>query len=188
MAAINHLIAEASKKQAAAVKDVLSGGEADHKPDSEFPTEALAEGKKHEREHTDNAEIAKEIAKDHLSEDPAYYEKVEALEKGANSVYLEQARQTLDPTMFNRPIPYDPSRPVFENIHNQLTEAKRRGDFIYDSDQNHRIWRSQLDPRYRHQLALQAIRGQTPQRPLIDRVIAMYGDDILGQLPHGRRS
>jgi 8-oxo-dGTP pyrophosphatase MutT (NUDIX family) len=36
MAAINHLISEAAKKQAA-VKDILPGGEADHVPDSEFP-------------------------------------------------------------------------------------------------------------------------------------------------------
>lgn len=177
---------DGSRGTAKAAADLLPGGAADNEPDSEFPPEALSEGKKHEREHTNNAEVAKEIAKDHLSEDSAYYEKVEAIEKGG-SVYLDQARQALDPTMAYRPIPYDHSKPVFENIKAQLGEAKRRGDFIYRSEQNHRIWRSQLDPRYRHQLAMQAIRGQTPQRPLIDRVIALYGDDVLNQLPTGKR-
>jgi hypothetical protein len=175
------------KAAAEKVHDVLPGGEADHKPDSEFPQEALAEGKQHEREHTDNAEIAEEIAKDHLSEDPAYYKKVEQIEKGAGSVYLDQSRQMLDPLAIQKPIPYDPSKPVFENIKSQLTEAKRRGDFIRDSDRNHKMWRSQLDPRYRHQLALKAIRGQTERPNLIDQVIARYGDDVLAQFPTGKK-
>lgn len=170
----------------AAAADALPGGEGDQKPDNEFPSEALAEGKTHEREHTDDPQIAKEIAKDHLSEDPAYYEKVKAIEKGG-SVYLDQAKQILDPTMIHRPIPYDHGKPVFENIRNQLDEAKRRGDFIYRSDRNHRLWRSQLDPNYRYQLAQQAIRGQTPQPPLLDRIISRYGDDILDSLPIGKK-
>lgn len=175
------------KAAAEKVPDVLPGGQADHKPDSKFPTEALAEGKKHEHEHTDNSQIAEEIAKDHLSEDPTYYKKVKQLEKGSGSVYLDQGRQMLDPLAIQKPIPYDPSKPVFENIKNQLTEAKRRGDFIRDSDRNHKLWRAQLDPRYRHQLALKAIRGQTERPNLIDQVIARYGDDVLAQLPTGRK-
>jgi hypothetical protein len=177
----------ALKAAAEKVPDVLPGGEADHKPDSNFPQEALAEGKQHEREHTDNAEIAEEIAKDHLSEDPAYYKKVEQIEKGAGSVYLDQGRQLLDPLAIQKPIPYDHSKPVFENIKSQLTEAKRRGDFIRDSDRNHKMWRAQLDPRYRHQLALKAIRGQTERPNLIDQVIARYGDDVLAQFPTGKK-
>lgn len=175
------------KAAAEKVPDLLPGGQADHVPDKKFPPEALAEGKKHEREHTNNAEIAKEIAKDHLSEDPAYYEKVKAIEKASGSVYLDQGRQMLDPLAIQKPIPYDPSKPVFENIKSQLTEAKRRGDFIRDSDRNHKLWRAQLDPRYRHQLALKAIRGETERPNLIDQVIARYGDDVLAQFPTGRK-
>jgi hypothetical protein len=175
------------KAAAEKVLDVLPGGQADHVPDEQFPPEALAEGKKHEREHTNNAEVAKEIAKDHLSEEPAYYKKIQQLEKDGGSVYLDQGRQMLDPLAIQKPIPYDPSKPVFENIKSQLTEAKRRGDFIRDSDRNHKMWRAQLDPRYRHQLALKAIRGQTERPNLIDQVIARYGDDVLAQFSPGRK-
>lgn len=55
--------------------DLLPGGAADNKPDSDFSASKLEEGAEHEREHTNNGQIAKEIAKDHLQEDPAYYEK-----------------------------------------------------------------------------------------------------------------
>jgi hypothetical protein len=42
--------------------------------------DALAEGMKVEAEHTTEPEIAKKIADDHLKEDPAYYEKLKAVE------------------------------------------------------------------------------------------------------------
>lgn len=89
MQALQHILDNARKKSASAAekqpsnalsrsgqKDLLPGGEADNLPDREFSPSALAEGAHHEHEHTDNAQIAKEIAKDHLSEDPRYYEKV----------------------------------------------------------------------------------------------------------------
>jgi len=167
-------------------QELLSGGEADHKPDSEFPQEALAEGKKHEREHTDNAEVAKEIAKDHLSEDPAYYEKAEILEKLSNSVYFNQALQAFNPAAINAPIAYDPNKPVFENLRNQLGEAKRRGDFILQTQRNQRAWQSALDPQYRYQLAMQAIRGEMPQPSVTDQLIEMYGDQALARTGLGR--
>lgn len=246
--------------KAAEVKDLLPGGEADHVPDSEFNTEALAEGKKHEREHTDNGQIAQEIAKDHLSEDPAYYKKVEQIEKdaqhpaladlheakqhsdakryehktailrrlmtdapqdwhvddastkyhgithkptgfqfhmapqhipsgvkAASSVYLNQALHALNPmTVAGPTIPYDHNKPVFENIQNQLAEVKRRGDFVLQANRNHQIWRSQLDPNYRYQLAIQAFRGELPQPGLTDQLIERYGDGVLAALPQRR--
>lgn len=66
-----------------AAADKLPGGEADGMPDSKFPPKALAEGAKHEHEHTSDDQAAKEIAKDHLSEDAHYYEKVREIEKDA---------------------------------------------------------------------------------------------------------
>lgn len=54
----------------------LVGGEGDGKGDAEFPADALAKGVKHEMEHTNDPAVAKEIAKDHLAEDPKYYEKL----------------------------------------------------------------------------------------------------------------
>lgn len=55
------------------IKDVLHGGKGDYKPDSDFDPIELKKGIKHEFEHTKNKKLAKEIAKDHLSEDPKYY-------------------------------------------------------------------------------------------------------------------
>lgn len=55
------------------VVDKLRGGLGDDKPDSAFIKKELKKGVKHEIEHTGNSSIAKEIAKDHLSEKSDYY-------------------------------------------------------------------------------------------------------------------
>jgi len=57
-------------KQAA---EKLKGGEGDNKSDNLFNKQELKKGVKHEHEHTDDNGIAKEIAKDHLSERNDYY-------------------------------------------------------------------------------------------------------------------
>jgi len=62
-------------------KEKLHGGKGDYKPDSDFNSQQLEIGIKHEMEHTKNRKIAKEIAKDHLSEDPNYYKKIKKIEK-----------------------------------------------------------------------------------------------------------
>jgi 8-oxo-dGTP pyrophosphatase MutT (NUDIX family) len=242
--AIQHLMAQNAQKTAAA--DILRGGEADNVPDSQFSSKALAEGAEHEHEHTNNNQVAKEIAKDHLSEDPRYYQKVEQIEKAsespviqellaakrhsdnkryghktqilrrlmqqspqdwviddsapkfpgithtptkfqfhtdrtaiprgvkaANSVYLNAARNMV----FNPrgPLAYDHTKPVFENIQNQLAEVKRRGDFVMQAQRNNQIYRSSIDPNYRYQLALQAFHGTMPQPALLDQAIETYG-------------
>lgn len=51
----------------------LIGGKGDNKPDDRFNLKELKKGVKHEREHTGNRQVAKEIAKDHLSERSDYY-------------------------------------------------------------------------------------------------------------------
>lgn len=177
-------------------KDVLHGGAADNLPDREFSPSDLAEGIKHERKHTDNDQIAKEIAKDHLHEEPTYYEEhKEAPEDGDvkkayrspynpyKSMYVQEALNH-----FNRraPLIYDHNKPVFQNIRDQLLEMKRRGDFVLRTQRNHEIYRSQVDPMYRHQLGLQAIRGEAPMPALSDRLIERYGDGILASLGGGK--
>lgn len=57
-----------------AASELLPGGLADDIPDAQFDPRELAKGVKHEREHTDNSQIAKEIAKDHLFERGDYYD------------------------------------------------------------------------------------------------------------------
>lgn len=51
------------------------------KPDSAYDTEQLKKGVEVEKEHTDDEETAKKIAKDHLDECPTYYDKLQDMEK-----------------------------------------------------------------------------------------------------------
>ena len=80
-------------------EDILPGGRADHKSDTEFDKMELSKGIEHEMEHInpeaiarqDNIsieqannkamEMAKEIAKDHLAENPRYYTELAGFEK-----------------------------------------------------------------------------------------------------------
>jgi hypothetical protein len=68
------------KKHEKKASDLIHGGKADGKPASDFPQDQIAKGMKVEREHTNNPAIAKEISSDHLSEDPAYYTHLKAME------------------------------------------------------------------------------------------------------------
>jgi len=62
-------------------EDHLDGGLADEKVPEDFDKEQLDKGKEVEMEHTDDPEMAKEIAMDHLDEHPDYYVGLEHLEK-----------------------------------------------------------------------------------------------------------
>ena len=66
--------------------DNLPGGEADNTTDDEFDKDSLEEGIKHELEHTDDKDTAKEIAKDHLKEDPEYYTNLDKMHEYVNSL------------------------------------------------------------------------------------------------------
>lgn len=61
----------------------IPGGLASGKPDSMFNPMAIWAGTKVEKEHTGDTTVAKEIAKDHLTEDPLYYGKLKLMEQGA---------------------------------------------------------------------------------------------------------
>ena len=63
--------------------DKIPGGLADNKRPSDFSSDALKKGAKVESEHTTDKSIAQEIAMDHLSEDPKYYDKLQKMEKKA---------------------------------------------------------------------------------------------------------
>ena len=51
-------------------------------PDSEFDPNELKAGIDIEHEHSDDPEICKSIAKDHLSEIPDYYTRLKKMEAG----------------------------------------------------------------------------------------------------------
>lgn len=61
--------------------DKLKGGLADGKTSSDFDKKSLEQGKKVEMEHVDDSSIAREIAMDHLTEDPDYYDKLKLIEE-----------------------------------------------------------------------------------------------------------
>jgi hypothetical protein len=65
------------------VKDLLPGGAADDADPREFNFHELEVGIAHEMEHTNNKEIATEIAMDHLRESPTYYSDLRDIEKAA---------------------------------------------------------------------------------------------------------
>jgi len=82
-----------------------SGGKASGMPDNKFDKTQLSMGKKVETEHTSNKNTAKEIAKDHLVEQPKYYNKLrnaglaDELEKSEAAQYhvhlgLDPSRQS----------------------------------------------------------------------------------------------
>jgi hypothetical protein len=66
-----------------AAVNLLKGGKADKIPPSAFPAQKVEAGAKVESEHTSNPQVAKEIARDHLTEDTNYYEKLKKMEKKA---------------------------------------------------------------------------------------------------------
>ena len=85
-----------SRGELKAASDLLPGGAADNMPDSEFSKKDLITGVKDEREHTNNDQIAKEIAKDHLQEDPAYYKKEKLIQQPDVIAKLREAKEHSD--------------------------------------------------------------------------------------------
>ena len=65
--------------------DLLPGGKADDVADSQFPADAVAKGQAVEKEHTGSPGVAKEVAKDHLTESPRYYDSLEEMEEELTS-------------------------------------------------------------------------------------------------------
>jgi hypothetical protein len=63
-------------------EDKIPGGLGDNKKDSQFDQTQLEMGVKVEMEHTNDPKKAREIAKDHLTEDPKYYTKLAKMEAG----------------------------------------------------------------------------------------------------------
>jgi hypothetical protein len=65
--------------------DRLPGGKGDKLKPEDVDARQLAEGIKHELEHTKDRALAQEIALDHLAEDPKYYTKLKEIEKAAGA-------------------------------------------------------------------------------------------------------
>ncbi len=83
-------------------RDRIPGGKADKSDPSDFDPRQLAMGIKVEMEHTKSVRIAREIAMDHLKEDPAYYSKLKKVHKESRTL------RALTPLLENQPVPTDP--------------------------------------------------------------------------------
>lgn len=67
-------------------KDLIPGGLADNIK-SNFDPDQISKGINVEMEHTNNPSLAKEIAQDHLTEDPKYYDHLEEMESKYSKTY-----------------------------------------------------------------------------------------------------
>lgn len=123
-AALRHIIANAAKKTASQLsrsgqKDLLPGGKADNVPDREFSPKELAIGAADEHEHTDNDQVAREIAKDHLQEDPQYYEKEKLNQKEAQPAIILKLREAKEHSDNKR---YDKKNEILRRLMTQAPD------------------------------------------------------------------
>jgi hypothetical protein len=68
-------------------------GKSKNDKDSKFDALELAVGTEVELEHVDDREAAKEIAKDHLVENPTYYKDLGKIEKEVKDIYDSMSKK-----------------------------------------------------------------------------------------------
>jgi len=73
------------------VNDRIPGGKAAGRKPSDFDREQLRLGTRHEMEHTRDRTKAREIAMDHLAEDPSYYTHLSEMESRVEEQRLRNA-------------------------------------------------------------------------------------------------
>lgn len=101
-------------------KDVIPGGLADKKQPKDFDKNQLSKGIKVEMEHTSDKSIAEEIAMDHLTEDPKYYEKLERMERSSFKLNtLIRIANTVDTKGFSK-LANDIDQAIDELINSRL--------------------------------------------------------------------
>lgn len=84
---------------------MIRGGKGDKAKPSDFDPEQLRMGIEVEMEHTKNRRLAREIAMDHLSEDPRYYTKLKKVHKESAMHSFEELLQ------------------LVQEVHDRLSEA-----------------------------------------------------------------
>jgi hypothetical protein len=75
-------------------KDKIAGGLADKKTPEDYDKKDLEKGEKVEMEHTDDPDIAKEIAQDHIEEFDSYYDELEKMEDKLEDDITECKRES----------------------------------------------------------------------------------------------
>lgn len=82
------------------IAEDIQGGLGDGVSDSSVDPVQLAKGIKVELEHTSDFLEAKEIAKDHLMEDPEYYDRLAEMEEEAAEEQAEKEEERRDAMSF----------------------------------------------------------------------------------------
>lgn len=106
-------------------KDKIPGGLAD-KTKGKFDPKQLAKGIKVEMEHTNDKSLAREIAKDHLVEDPKYYDHLLEMEKKVKkalhfaSIFYKCAQEQIDPQVNSPNVLIEPYDSVVQDAVNKL--------------------------------------------------------------------
>lgn len=138
-------------KAAPSMRERVVGGRADFCSDAVFDKRQLQKGVRHEMEHTREKAIAKEIAKDHLVEDPKYYdhlnemerrlkkqksymaEKGDAAEKTAKFLkwFADDGRAKVDDLVVARR--NAEQQQVFQEVLRKLDETVNNGDITYNA-------------------------------------------------------
>lgn len=116
-------------------KDRLPGGRADNKRPQDFDTAALAKGETHEREHVKEGPLAKEIAMDHLAENPRYYDMLEKLEKNAADRLGALLRKQANETRFLHGGADAEGAMVKSKLHRMCHMTQTLTDILSDDDQ-----------------------------------------------------
>ena len=108
-------------------EDKLPGGYADDMSDDEFDPEQLEKGiEEEEKEHTDDEDIAKEIAEDHLVEDENYYDKLDKMEEKENSEEKDEEEDT-DKESSKKTAAKDGDK-IYFKINNSIAEVYYSGN------------------------------------------------------------
>ena len=91
----------------------IPGGMSSGKNPSDFDPKSLAAGIKVEMEHTTDPKIAREIAMDHLTEDPEYYVKLKKMEKKGSSLKLARVFGESEPHVQTKGVPFEQNKRMF---------------------------------------------------------------------------
>lgn len=109
--------------------DKIPGGLADKKTNKDFPKFRITQGRKVEMEHTSSPRIAEEIARDHLTEDPKYYDKLKTIEKSSTpsipKVKLNPEHGKMIADAYHN-MKHDPNHPEVKASYNALIEETKK--------------------------------------------------------------
>lgn len=100
------------QKMTEAAKQKIKGGKGDKLNPDDVNYHEFQKGWKHELEHTDDVDKAKEIALDHLAEDPMYYTHLEMVE------YMADKKKRKD-------LPLEVKKDQMKDPHNQMEKVKK---------------------------------------------------------------